>query len=269
MKLVLAAAALAALALPATAQFDLFKWHQVPGGTASTATVAAGSMFVAGGFQDPAGFQGYTAVAPVAGTVAFKLQSYLDFDGLCNASVPAFSLNGSLTQLASCSTGNESFAFEVQAGSEFGLGLQTLIPTWPGVVTYTNFSFTPAVPFDYWTDLGQGMGGTLGAPVLAGQGLLHAGMPIKLSVSNAVPHVPATLVIGLGALNAPFKGGVMVPSPDVLISGLLIGMQTLDLTGLWPASIPAGFQFYLQVWIADPTAPLGLSATNGLRAATP
>ena len=45
--------------------------------------------------------------------------------------------------------------------------------------------------------------------------------------------------------------------------------RTLDLAGVWPTNLPPGVQLWMQVWIVDPTAPLGLSATNGLLAATP
>ena len=127
----------------------------------------------------------------------------------------------------------------------------------------------PASGFAYWTDLGQGSGGALGPPVLTGQGLLHGGMPIVLHVSNAAPHQPITLVIGISALNAPFKGGVLVPTPNLVIPAGFVGMGTMGLGGTWPSNLPAGLHLWMQFWVVDPTAPLGLSATNGLLAATP
>jgi len=60
-----------------------------------------------------------------------------------------------------------------------------------------------------------------------------------------------------------------VPTPNLVLPAGLVGMGTLDLAGIWPTNLPPGVQLWMQVWIVDPTAPLGLSATNGLLAATP
>jgi hypothetical protein len=260
--------ALAALAAPASAQFDLFKW-KLSGGGSGAATVGATSMFVAADYGNALGFWGFTTRTPVDGTVDVRIHIYMTFDGECDASVPAFWHNGSSTTLASCSTWDQSFSFEVAAGDEFGFGLLTLNPSWPGTLTLDEFTFTPASGFGYWTDLGQGLGGALGPAVLAGQGLLHGGMPIELHVSNAAPHQPATLIVGASALNAPFKGGVMVPTPNLILPAGFVGMGTLELAGTWPNNLPAGLQLWMQIWIVDPTAPHGLSATNGVLAATP
>ena len=271
MKLLLAAVlftALATLAAPATAQFDLFKWQYTPGGPGSSGFVDADSMGFSGGFEDPLGFFGLLTTSPVSGTVSVKIGNYFPWDGNCAAQAPVFSYNGALTGLG-CSSSGQPFEFPVVAGVPFGFGLSTNQQTWPAVVGFTDFHFTPASGFAYWTDLGQGSGGALGPPVLEGQGLLHGSMPIVLHVTNAPPHNPVTLVIGVSALNAPFKGGVMVPTPNLVIPAGLIGMGQIDFAGTWPNNLPPGVQLWMQFWIADPTAPLGLSATNGVLAATP
>ena len=260
--------ALAALSAPTAAQFDLFKWN-LSGSGDGAATVSASSMFVAADLGNPTGFWGFTTTAPVAGTVGVRLHIYMTYDGVCAASVPVFTDNGALTQLATCSEWDQWFSFEVGAGDEFGFGLLTFNPSWPGTMTLDNFQFIPDSGFAYWTDLGQALGGALGPPHLAGQGLLHGGMPIELHLTNAAPHQPATLVIGISALNAPFKGGVMVPTPNLVLAAGLVGMGTLDLAGTWPNNLPPGVQLWMQLWIVDPTAPLGLSATNAVIAATP
>ena len=78
------------------------------------------------------------------------------------------------------------------------------------------------------------------------------------------------LVIGLSAINVPFKGGTLVPSPDILITGLASNsLGLLSLGGTWPSGIPSGTKFWFQEWITDPAAVLGFSATNGLRGITP
>jgi len=121
-----------------------------------------------------------------------------------------------------------------------------------------------------WTDLGSGLAGSTGTPVLDGLGSLVAGDAVTLSVSNSLPNATTGLVIGLSELNAAFKGGVLVPAPDVLVLGLITdGAGTLTLPGLWPPGLPSGTTLFLQSWIVDPGGPAGFSATNALSATTP
>ena len=40
--------------------------------------------------------------------------------------------------------------------------------------------------------------------------------PMGLLLTNALPNSSSTLVIGLVGILLPFKGGVLVPNPDVL-----------------------------------------------------
>jgi hypothetical protein len=37
----------------------------------------------------------------------------------------------------------------------------------------------------------------------------------------------------------------------------------------WPACVPSGLALYLQVWLADASAPAGFAASDGLRAIVP
>ena len=123
---------------------------------------------------------------------------------------------------------------------------------------------------DPWTDLGLGLAGTNGTPVLAGSGTLAPSTPIGLTLTNALPSSSSTLIIGVSALNAPFKGGTLVPNPTVLIFGLPIsGAGTLALNGTWPANVPSNVSFYFQHWIVDAGGPVGFAASNGLQGTTP
>jgi hypothetical protein len=120
-----------------------------------------------------------------------------------------------------------------------------------------------------WSDLGQALAGTSGAPILAGSGALLAGAPTSLSLSSARPNAVAVLVIGLSALNAPFKGGVLVPQADVLVSPLPTGPAGLVvLSAAWPL-LPSGFTVYFQHWISDPAGPQGFAASNALSGTVP
>ncbi len=124
---------------------------------------------------------------------------------------------------------------------------------------------------DPWTDVGFALAGGSGiAPTLGGSGLLEGDDPVGLFIAEGLPFASANLVIGLSALNAQFKGGVLVPNPDFLILGLpLDGNGALPLIASWPTGIPGGFAFYFQCWNPDQGAPKGLSASNALEAITP
>ena len=79
----------------------------------------------------------------------------------------------------------------------------------------------------------------------------------------------AHLVVGLTPLDAPFKGGVLVPEPDLLVFGLpLDATGSLLVSGAFPPDLPAGIDLYVQMWIEDGGAVHGLSASNALLATT-
>ena len=95
-----------------------------------------------------------------------------------------------------------------------------------------------------------------------------AGSQATLTLSNALPSSTTTLIVGIATLNAPFKGGVMVPAPLLFLFGLPTGpLGELPLNTTWPA-LPLGFSIYLQHWIVDAAGPAGFSASNGLQGET-
>lgn len=124
--------------------------------------------------------------------------------------------------------------------------------------------------FVNWFDLGQGLAGSNGTPKLSGLGLLFPGAPVTLKLTGAKPFAPAALIVGLSQLSAPFKGGVLVPFPDLFVAGLPIPANgTLTLKSTWPSGVPGNLKLYFQEWIADPGAMAGMSASNALSALTP
>jgi hypothetical protein len=124
----------------------------------------------------------------------------------------------------------------------------------------------PGRTSDPWQGLNGGLAGTHGVPELSGTGMLQLGSPMGLALVRARESAPAALVIGLQAANLPFKGGTMVPSPQLLVSGLLVHADgSLHLGSTWPA-LPAGLKVVLQFWIVDPEGPVGLAASNALAA---
>jgi len=120
-----------------------------------------------------------------------------------------------------------------------------------------------------WTDLGQGKPGATGTPALDGSGPLSALSSNLVELSGGLPSSPATLVFGLQQLDAPFKGGVLVPGPLVLLPLPTDASGKLSLPFTMPAGVPPGTSFYFQAWVSDPAASVGLSASNGLQGVTP
>ncbi len=123
---------------------------------------------------------------------------------------------------------------------------------------------------DAWTDLGNALAGTHGAPVLAGTGVLCGGDSMSIDLTNALENTTAALIVGFSTLNAPFKGGIFVPSPDLLVAGLPTGPSgALSIPATFPLGVPSGFSLYLQYWITDAAGPVGFAASNGLQGTTP
>ncbi len=121
-----------------------------------------------------------------------------------------------------------------------------------------------------WADLGFGLAGVSGVPQFVGKGTLIAGDVLALALTNAKPGSSAALLVGVSAIHAPFKGGTLVPAPDLLIAGLPIdgaGAQKLTLIG--PAGLPSGATLWMQEWVIDPAGPSGFSASNAITATTP
>jgi len=121
-----------------------------------------------------------------------------------------------------------------------------------------------------YLEVGPGLAGVAGVPALDGLGTLVADEPFTLSLTDAAPSAPAALFVGTASLLAPFLGGVLVPTPDLLVTGLPTDAAgALTLATDWPAGVPPGASLLLQAWIEDAAGPAGFSATPGLAVTTP
>jgi hypothetical protein len=120
-----------------------------------------------------------------------------------------------------------------------------------------------------WTNLGQGLAGSAGLPLLSGTGTLAPGSPVTLSLTQARPFSPSFLVLSNAQLAAPFKGGTLVPAPTILFAIATDGLGEVSFSGSTTAWIPPSFTHYFQVWIQDPAGPAGFAASNGLAGTTP
>lgn len=156
-----------------------------------------------------------------------------------------------------------------------GLGLGTTLVAWsdfqPGAphAAY-RIGLTLLGGASPWVDLGFGLAGVSGVPTLIGTGSLQAGTTATLLLADAAPTAPAALIIGATPSFVPFLGGVLVPSPNLVLVGLLTDATgALTLAGTWPPAIPTGTTIYFQMWIQDAAAVFGTAASNGLELVAP
>jgi hypothetical protein len=120
-----------------------------------------------------------------------------------------------------------------------------------------------------WQSLGLAFQPVPGAdePFLSGSGTLLAATVATLFVQDAPANAVITLVVGLSRIDMPFRGGVLVPAPDVVVSGF-----TSDANGDFsvnfavPTGAPVGTQIFLQSWVQEALSPTGLVSSNGLEA---
>lgn len=125
-------------------------------------------------------------------------------------------------------------------------------------------------PMGTWTDRGLGLAGILGVPSLVGSGPQTGGSLVELELDGSVPFGSTALVIGLSKLSAPFKGGTLVPAPDIVLGGLpLDGTGGLDISFAYPPGIPTGTSIAYQYWTADVSGPVGFSASNAVEGTSP
>jgi len=115
-----------------------------------------------------------------------------------------------------------------------------------------------------WRVMGGGLKGTVDVPNLAGSGDLLPGSFARVSLRGAAPLSQSFLVVGLLDVSLPFKGGTLVPSPDVLLPIGSNAQGAFDLLFQW-VGVPAGLDVYVQTWIQDPGAVSAWSASNALQ----
>jgi hypothetical protein len=132
-------------------------------------------------------------------------------------------------------------------------------------VLFLDYDATPSP----WADLGFALAGTHGDPSLVGAGPLIAGQVFSVHLTNALEDVTAWLTLGFFNISASFKGGVLVPSPDILLPIPSGPAGEIFLQDLWPAGVPSGVAVYYQYWLPDPAAVKNFAASNGLSSTQP
>jgi hypothetical protein len=121
-----------------------------------------------------------------------------------------------------------------------------------------------------WTDLGHALAGSAGLPQLLGSGELVGGSTVTMTLRGAKPFAPVWFILGLTAVNQPFKGGTLVPAPMISVGGLLANVEgKLQVSSPMSTNLPSSTDVLLQCWIADPLGPQGASASNALMGTSP
>ena len=117
-----------------------------------------------------------------------------------------------------------------------------------------------------WTPIDGGISGTDDLfPRLGADGPLTFQSTTTVRLVDALPSSIVTLIISTTAINLPFKGGTLVPSP-LITTGFVLGDDgALELTGEMPEDVPIGVPLYLQYFIGDAGAVEGFSATNAVQ----
>lgn len=121
-----------------------------------------------------------------------------------------------------------------------------------------------------FSTLGGGSAGALGVPALSAACDQVPGQTVQIDLDDAAPNAPAFLVVGLGRVDVPLFGSVLVPSPDFVQPAQFTdasGSASLSLP--WNVNQPPGFALYYQTWVVDPTGPQGFAASNALVGVTP
>ncbi|GJM20518.1 MAG: hypothetical protein DHS20C15_04330 [Planctomycetota bacterium] len=126
---------------------------------------------------------------------------------------------------------------------------------------------SPASLSSPWKHLGASLGGDTN-PVLHTRGFLAEGETVTVQLKDGLDSGTSFLVLGLNALNAPFRQGVFVPSIDLIKSLNTDSDAEWSLSVVWPAGIPVGTEIYLQAFVPDSGAPAGFALSNAVRGIT-
>jgi len=117
-------------------------------------------------------------------------------------------------------------------------------------------------------DLGKALVGTGGLePRLEAAGDWSQGGLVSVTFQASTAGTTTLwLMASHNDLNAPFKGGTLVPEPTVMFTLVTGPSGTLSFVSTLPPWLGAGEEFYLQFWQLDPQGPNGFAASNAVLA---
>ncbi|TAH39657.1 MAG: hypothetical protein EYC70_02385 [Planctomycetota bacterium] len=120
-----------------------------------------------------------------------------------------------------------------------------------------------------WSDLGNALAGSAGAPVLDAHGELVAGQTLTWAVSHAHGNSAGAFVIGRSRADQPLYGGILVPQAEKLVSFVTSADGSVERSIPVTRTLPPGTPVFLQAWLLDPTGPQAHAASNALAGVAP
>jgi enediyne biosynthesis protein E4 len=121
-----------------------------------------------------------------------------------------------------------------------------------------------------WKDMGFEYYPSVAQPRLTGEGTLAPGSISTYAVQTGPSTTAGFMVAGFTTIFAPFKGGTLVPAPDIVVPGFATDSSgELGFSSTFPAGVPAGLSLFHQMWFVDGSSPTGFTSSNGLSALTP
>jgi hypothetical protein len=108
------------------------------------------------------------------------------------------------------------------------------------------------------------------SPIVAGWGTLEPLSEFGVRSYDLFFQVDTWFVVGLSRIDLPFKGGVLVPSPDIILGPVPTdSFGSVTLTGIWPNGVPIGTEVVIQSWVTGHLAVNPFEDSQGLVATTP
>lgn len=132
-------------------------------------------------------------------------------------------------------------------------------------LTASQFTPTKAPVF---CDLGGGIAGAAGRPTMTGSGTINQARPLQIELRNFPANSAGAFIVGLSHIDLPMFGGTLVPSLDISL-GIVGTGASLVHDASWLATLPQGFQVWVQSAFLDATAPYGLCASDAIRVTAP
>ncbi len=121
-----------------------------------------------------------------------------------------------------------------------------------------------------WSNLHQGLAGQNDRiPSFMASGELLAGEFYTLVLYDAPPLAPSYLIGGGSVANLPFKGGVMVPFPNIRIPMETSDEGAIVVAKRMPQHVALAGTYTLQFWVEDAAGPEGFAASNAISGVSP